>query len=364
MSENEFQNRKRKNVLLTVKVVAILALTLLAVIFINTGKKAGGKGGAPGGKGRFGGGAGGGANGTVTSVKTVLAEKTLLHDYILTNGDVETQSSIEVFPSIGGKVVQTLVSLGSSVKTGDVIAYIDPSEPGSYYAKSPVTAPISGSIIQTPLKAGQTVTTSSVITKIGDIANLQITAYVPERYIGDIRLGLKAEVTFEAYEGVVFNASVVRISPVVDAATRTKEIVLHFDKADSRLNAGMFAKVKLYTVEYKDQIAIQQDALVNQNDKYFLYVRSDGETVQKREVSLGKNVGGYFQILSGVSEGERVVVEGMLTLADGGKIRDITDGLQKVSEEKNPSDVEEKKSGGKPEGRNPDGRKPFDGEKR
>ena len=346
MTENAIQNRKRKNVMTAIKAVAILALTILVIIFINAGKKEGGKGGAPGGKGKFGG-RGAGAASTITSVKTVLAEKTLLRDYILTNGDVETQSSIEVFPSIGGKVVQTLVSLGSSVKTGDVIAYIDPSEPGSYYAKSPVTAPISGSIIQTPLKAGQTVTTSSVITKIGDIANLQITAYVPERYIGDIRLGLKAEVTFEAYSGIVFNATVVRISPVVDAATRTKEIVLHFDRADSRLNAGMFAKVKLYTVEYKNQIAIQQDALVNQNDKYFLYVTADGESVQKREVTLGKNIGGYFQILSGVNEGERVVVEGMLTLSDGGKIKDITNGNPKTDDDKRPASEEKRPSGGK-----------------
>ena len=343
-------DKKAKTIII---VAAVIIATILAIFFINTTNKAkkGGKGGKPG-KGMW-----GGAGATVTSVKTVVAEKTTLHDYILTNGDVETQSSIEVFPSIGGKVVQTLVSLGSQVKAGDVIAYVDPSEPGSYYAKSPVTAPISGSIISTPMKSGQTVSTSSVITKIGDIANLQITAYVPERYIGDIRLGLKAEVTFEAYAGVLFTATVVRISPVVDAATRTKEIVLHFDQKDDRLNAGMFAKVKLYTVDYEGQIAIQQDALVNSNDKYYLYVTTDGQTVQKREVSLGKNVASYYQILSGVNEGEKVVVEGMLTLADGGKIKDITNGATSVVESKpenmeNPPEGAPKdapKKGGKPQ---------------
>ena len=306
--------------------VAVIVLTVLAIFMINAGKKSGGAGG-PGGRSGKGKGVFGGAGGnTVTTVKTVIAEKTVLHDYILTNGDVETQSSIEVFPSIGGKVIQTLVSLGSQVKAGDVIAYVDPSEPGSYYAKSPVTAPISGSIISTPMKSGQTVSTSSVITKIGDIANLQITAYVPERYIGDVKLGLKAEITFEAYADAVFTATVVRISPVVDAATRTKEIVLHFDQNDPRLNAGMFAKVKLYTVDYAGQIAVQQDALVNQNDDYYLYVTVDGETAQKRKVKLGKNVAGYYQILDGINEGEKIIVEGMLTLSDGGKIRDISNG--------------------------------------
>ena len=54
------------------------------------------------------------------------------------------------------------VSLGSPVKAGDIIAYIDPSEPGSYYAKSPVTAPIDGSIITSPVKIGQKVSMNSV----------------------------------------------------------------------------------------------------------------------------------------------------------------------------------------------------------
>lgn len=335
MSED---STKTKTVKTVIKVLVALVVTVIAIVLINASKKggaSGGKGGKPA-NGKF----GSGGNSSVTTVKTVVAQPQVLHDYILTNGDVETQSSIEVFPSIGGKVIQTLVSLGSQVKAGDIIAYIDPSEPGSYYAKSPVTAPISGSIISTPLKSGQTVSTSSVITKIGDIANLQITAYVPERYIGDINLGLKAEITFEAYSDVVFTATVVRISPVVDSATRTKEIVLHFDKKDSRLNAGMFAKVKLYTVDYSGQIAIQQDALVNQNDEYYLYVTNDGQTVQKRKVTLGKNVAGYYQILDGINSGERVVVEGMLTLSDGGKIRDISDGATVGSAEK---------AGGRPE---------------
>ena len=318
----EKEKSKKKTFII---VAGVIVLTILAIVLINVTKKSGGAGGPGGRPGKGKGMIAGGSNNTITSVTTVLAQKTVLHDYLLTNGDVETQSSIEVFPSIGGKIVQTLVSLGSQVKAGDVIAYVDPSEPGSYYAKSPVTAPISGSIISTPMKSGQTVSTSSVITKIGDIANLQITAYVPERYIGDLKLGLKAEISFEAYADAVFNATVVRISPVVDSATRTKEIVLHFDQSDPRLNAGMFAKVKLYTVDYEDQIAIQQDALVNNNDDYYLYVTTDGETVQKRKVTLGKNVGGYYQILEGVNEGEKVVVEGMLTLSDGGKIKDISE---------------------------------------
>lgn len=260
---------------------------------------------------------------TVTPVRTVVANEVILQDYVMTSGDIQTQTSIEVFPSIGGTVVQMNVSLGSPVKKGEVIGYIDPSEPGSYYAKSPITCPISGSILTAPAKPGQKVQASSVITKIGDIENLQISTKIPERYVAELAVGQKAEIKLEAYPDVSFSASVVRISPVVDSATRTKEIILNFDKKDSRINAGMFAKVKLFTSAYKGTFAIGQDSIVSNSDKNYLFVVNDDDTVSKREVTLGKNVDGYYQILSGIEFGETVVTEGMLTLYEGAKVRDI-----------------------------------------
>lgn len=282
---------------------------------------AGNPGGAPVAGGRAG--FGNKKSQTVTPVRTVVAQEVILQDYVMTSGDIQTQTSIEVFPSIGGTVVQMNVSLGSPVKKGDIIGYIDPSEPGSYYAKSPITCPISGSILTAPAKPGQKVQASSVITKIGDIENLQVSAKIPERYVAELAVGQKAEIKLEAYPDVSFSASVVRISPVVDSSTRTKEIILNFDKKDSRINAGMFAKVKLFTSAYKGAFAIGQDSIVSNSDKNYLFVVNNDDTVSKREVTLGKNVDGYYQILSGVEFGETVVTEGMLTLYEGAKVRDI-----------------------------------------
>lgn len=321
MSEQQDNFKKKaisKKALTAIIVIAAIVLTFAIIILLNLKKS---KGGMPGGRGARG---FGGPNASVTSVRTIEARDVDLHSYVRTNGEVETQSAIEVFPSIGGRVVEIAVSLGSQVEKGDLIGYIDPSEPGAYYAKSPIYAPISGSILTSPVKTGQKVTASTLITKIGDVDNLQISAKIPERYVAELKIGQKAEITLEAYPDVKFMASVVRISPVVDSATRTKEIILNFDKKDSRINAGMFAKVKLYTVVYSGEIAINQDALVNNSDKYYLFVvNDDGETVRRCQVTLGKNVDGYYQILSGINRGDRVVVEGTLTLYEGAKIKDI-----------------------------------------
>ncbi len=262
---------------------------------------------------------------TVFTVRSAEASVQTLNDYVITNGEVESQSAVEVFPSMGGKVAKINVMLGSHVNRGDVIASIDPSEPGTRYSFSPVEAPISGSIVSSPLKIGTTVTTNSAVTMIGDIDNLQITCSIPERYVAELKTGLSAEVSLEAYPEIIFRATVSRVSPVVDSSTRTKEIILNFDKKDSRINAGMFAKVKLYTSKYAGEIVVPSDAVITNDDgSAYLFVVNDNKTVSRRDVKTGKSVDSFVQITDNLVAGERVVYEGMLSLSEGAKINDLS----------------------------------------
>ena len=310
---------KKSKISLIVTVAAVL-LTVAAVVIINATKNTEntggpGKGGARGWRG---------AGNTIFTVRSVEAVKKTLNDYVITNGEVESQSAVEVFPSMGGKVQQINVLLGSQVKKGDVIAKIDPSEPGTKYALSPVEAPISGSIVSIPLKIGTKVTTNSAVTMIGDIDNLQISASVPERYVSELKTGLKAEITVEAYPDVIFMATVSRVSPVVDAATRTKQVIMNFDKKDSRVNAGMFAKVKLYTSKYSGKLVVPSDAIItNDDDVSYLFVVNDDYTVSRRTVKTGKAIDGMIQVTDNLMAGERVVYEGMLSLSDGANVNDL-----------------------------------------
>ena len=308
------ENTGMKKSAVIVIVVLAAALGVGAYAFYSTRHAAAARGRAP--------------SQTVSTVRTQIAQVEVLHDYINTNGDIEAVNSVDVYPDIGGKIVSTNVTLGSRVRRGDVIARVDPSEPGSSYTLSPVLAPINGSIIKTPLKVGTKVTTSSAVTTIGDIASLQITAKIPERYVASLRTGLKAEISLEAYPDAVFTATVTHVSPVLDVNARTKEIVLTFDENDARINAGMFGKVKLYTLDYEGAVALPSDAIVTKGDKPYLYVVKDDDTVEQREITIGKSVDGIVQILSGIEQGERVVVEGGQVLSNGAKVCDISNAAR------------------------------------
>lgn len=333
------------------KIVAAAAVALLVLCVIVAKKQSGAnQAGGPGGMRR-----GRGGGNSVVSVKTQILEETTLHGYISTNGEIESQNSVNVFPDVSGKVMETNVMLGSPVKRGDIIAYIDPSAPGQYYKKSPVYAPISGSIISTPLKNGTTVSTNTTIAIIGDITNLQVSANIPERFVAVLKTGLKADISVEAYPGVIFKATVTRVSPVVDTTSRTKEVILHFDERDSRVNAGMFGKVKLFTEDYTGAVVMPKDSLVQNGDDYFAYVVNEDSTVSKRKVTLGNSVDGIIQILSGVNSGEKVVVQGQTSLGDGSKIQDITNGKPKTENEKPEGENGKMKAENAEKGKRPEG---------
>jgi len=308
-----FEISKKGLIIIGIVIVAIVG----SFLFVKS-QKSGGMGGMPPMmKGSRGG-------NTTVSVRTQELKVETLHGFVTTNGEIESVNSVSVFPDTAGKIMETSVMLGSKVSRGEVIGYVDPSTPGSYFKKSPVYAPISGSVISIPLKNGTTVSTSTAICIIGDINNLQITANVPERYVSVLKVGLKANITLEAYPDDIFVATVKKVSPVVDSTSRTKQVVLQFDKKDSRINAGMFAKVKLFTEDYEGAVTMPSDAVVQNGEDFFVYVVNADSTVSKVKVETGKTVSGVIQILKGVKEGERVVIQGQTSLANGTKIQDIS----------------------------------------
>ena len=182
----------------------------------------------------------------IQAVRVEKLEAGNLRKFIELNGNIRAEKSMNVYPVVAGKITGTPVHLGSSVKKGDTVAYVDPSVPGSRYSLNEVTSPINGTVISIPLKEGTRVDTETAVAVIGDLSNLQIIAYVPERYVSYLKAGLEAEVLLEAYPDENFSATVTEVSPVIDEASRTKEVVFSFVKKDDRINAGMFANVKLY----------------------------------------------------------------------------------------------------------------------
>jgi multidrug efflux pump subunit AcrA (membrane-fusion protein) len=256
----------------------------------------------------------------VYGVKTAAAAVATLEACLEVNGDIVSAGQVAVLAEATGKLVAVKAALGTRVRQGDLIAQVDPSSAGTRYLVNGVYAPISGILCAVPLAVGSTVGAGSVITAIAPAGDLQIEARIPEREVGQLRPGLTATVTLPAFPGETFAATVTQVSPILDAASRTKKIVLRFDAPDDRINAGMFGRIKLTTRTYPDVVTIPAEALVQpsgpQDGAASLWVLRDGK-VEARPVVPGVTVNHATEVKSGLSAGEAVVVQGQQFLADG-----------------------------------------------
>ena len=270
----------------------------------------------------------GGASAPVFTVRTEDAETRTLQAYIEVNANIVSQHQVTVMPDANGKIVSMRVNLGSVVQRGTLIAEVDPSRPGQEYSLSGVYAPVSGMVVSTPLPEGSTVSTTTPLMTLAVGGSVEIEALIPEREVGQLRTGLKAEVRLEAFPGETFAATLTQLSPVLDPVSRTKKITLRFDRNDSRINPGMFARVKLNTRSYVNVVSVPQEAVIEHRGKTVVYVLDAdplgaAPQVQAREVAVGVNVDREVEIKEGLKPGEAVVVQGQQFLTDGAPVRVI-----------------------------------------
>ncbi len=298
---------KRAKVTLISAIIIILALAAVSLYLRKDIKPAAAKGGSTQ------------HAATIFAVETGNAKKGDITDYVKINGDVEPVRNIDIYPDTAGKLSRLSVSLGDSIRTGQVIAEIDPSKPGLSYALSPVRSTITGTVTSLPYEVGATITTSTAVAKIGDLSLLQIKTEIAEPYVGKIKIGTTADITFVAWPDKTFNAHIVEISPVVNNITRTISIKLEFDKNYPELKAGMFASIKLLTETRKNVILIPAESVVLRDGGKYIFIAQDNKAVMT-EVATGLSVDGITEIIYGISADTEIVVKGQNLLDDGADI--------------------------------------------
>lgn len=261
-------------------------------------------------------------------VGTMITKTGNFDDYLEFGGDIASVNSVAVMPDQAGKITNILVSVGDMVSRGQTIAYVNPLRAGAVYNDSPVKSPISGRVTSLPATLGATVAQSSPIATVTRTDDLEVRINIAERFISRISDKQKATVTFDAYPGIDFPATVFEISPVLDTASRTMGVKLRFDKADPRIKVGMYGRVKLITESVEDAIVVPSSAVVLQEEKNFIFVvnpHSDAmSTVKLVPVTAGISVDNETEISDGLKAGDEIVIKGMSLLSDGAKVKVVS----------------------------------------
>lgn len=263
---------------------------------------------------------------TVFAVNAYKAIPQVLDDYLEFGGNVQTASSVDIFPDVqSGKLKQLNVRVGDRVEKDDVVALVDASRPGQDFQLSPVKAPVSGTITSFPYTVGTTVAASMSIGKISSTGQLEIKTNIAERFISRVKQNQKAELMFDAYPGEIFPAVLVEIDPVLDTSSRTLGVKLLQIPNDSRLRAGMYARIKLVTETKKNTIVIPHNVVLTRNNEQIVYVIDpQTNTVKSCPVKLGIRVDDKQEIVMGIVAGDLIVIKGQALLNDGAKVNIIS----------------------------------------
>lgn len=184
-----------------------------------------------------------------------------------------------------------------------------------------VYAPFAGTVGARQISPGQVISRQTPLTTLVDLDTVKVEAGVPERNLGQVRPGQKIRFRVDAYPKDVFEGEVYFVAPQLDAATRTALVKARVVNKDGRLRSGMFAKLDL-TVQLRDSaLVIPEPALISSGDTVSVFVVSAQTNAVMRPVRVGLRLAGRAEIVSGLTNGERVIVEGHQKIYPGAPVR-------------------------------------------
>ncbi len=176
----------------------------------------------------------------------------------------------------------------------------------------PVVAQASGVVTAIGARPGSQVGLGQSIVTIQGLGQVLVIADVPEASLGGVRRGQPAEITFPAYPGEVRNGVVDYIFPSLNEETRTARVRITLGNPGARLKQGMFANVTLQGTGGM-ALVVPSEALIDTGTRRVVVVRRNGAFVPV-EVTIGRDVGEYTQIVAGLRAGEEVVASGQFLI--------------------------------------------------
>jgi membrane fusion protein (multidrug efflux system) len=297
-------------------------------------------------------------------------QKTLFNNYVEIQGKVDAEQNVQVTPEAQGVIKAVYVSIGQQVSKGQVLAQIDDNvlrqsmsqlqtqldlannlfnrqknlwdqkigtevqylnaktqKEGlerqmnvlrSQQAMYKIKSPISGSIEQMDLKVGQAVSPGLSAIRVVNGNILKAKAQVAESYLGKISQGDDVKVIFPDVPDSL-NTKVSFAAKVIDPASRSFNIEVKLP-SNSKYRANMIAILKVVDYKNPNAIIVPVSAIQNAESGKYVITVVNGKA-KRATVKAGKTIDGKTEILSGLNEGDKIVVTGIDDLNEGDPVK-------------------------------------------
>jgi membrane fusion protein, copper/silver efflux system len=186
-----------------------------------------------------------------------------------------------------------------------------------------VDAPIDGIVVEKMAVRGQMVEAGMKLYRLADLGIVWVQSQIYEQDLALLQLGQEAEVSLSYLPDRKFRGRVTYIYPTVDEKTRTARVRMEFHNPGFFLKPGMFATVELRAELKSDALLVPDSAVLRSGEKNTVFVALDGGHFEPREVRLGPRAdNNAYEVISGLTEGERVVTSGQFMLDSESQLRE------------------------------------------
>jgi len=178
---------------------------------------------------------------------------------------------------------------------------------------------VTGLVQQRLVSVGDYVQTGTALFQVVATQQLQARLYLPETLVDQVQLGLAVQLETVA-KGQTINAKVSRLRPMLNPADRALEVLIEFDnshhwKAGTRVTATLILETR------ENALLIPERCIVQRPAGQIVYT-IDKNQAQQRVVETGKRDGEWLEIISGLTAGEVIVLDGASFLTDRAKIKE------------------------------------------
>ena len=227
----------------------------------------------------------------------------------LENSEANYKRSLELY-NFGGESKASF----DAVKTAYEVAK---STYENMLENTTLTSPISGVVTARNYDNGDMVAGLPIFV-VQRINPVKIFINVSESLYSYVKKGMKVDVTLDALSEQTFEGKVSRITPSIDPQTRTFQVEVTVANGKEMIKPGMYARV---TMNYgtRQNIVVPDQSVVKMlgsGDRYIYVYKADG-TVSYQKVELGRRMNDKYEVLSGIADGDEVVISGQVALKDG-----------------------------------------------
>jgi cobalt-zinc-cadmium efflux system membrane fusion protein len=178
-----------------------------------------------------------------------------------------------------------------------------------------LVSPGHGVVVEREMSKGEVIDAGKKVLTVSDLSTVWVLLNIYEKDLARVQRGSAVKFQTESYPGETFGGKVTYIGDIVDPQSRTVPLRVEVPNPKARLKPGMFATAEVATGGSSGRaILISAPAIQKIEGKPAVFVRQQDGSFAKRDVELGRELGGSVEVKSGLKEGEQVVTNGSFTL--------------------------------------------------